>query len=298
MNTVQLECFVTVAEYLNFSKASTVLKITQPAVSHQIQSLEKELDVKLFNRTSKNVTLTPDGHLFLADAQLILKTAMSARERLGNHEHFLPLELGCHNQTELRLLPPVLKNLAEEFPLLRPNIHLIPFPSLVTMIENNQIHAALGLKESQKNASLYYRELCMASAACVCAPGHPLSRFETLTTDLLEGNFIACTPRPVPDSFFSIQNDLLAKLPPKNRFLTDNVDSAFALVKAELGFTIYPDIPAARDRELCYIPIANLPKISFGVYCRYEHDDPLIKRFLSLTGKHLLTAETLQKSDC
>ena len=43
MNTVQLECFVTVAEYLNFSKASQVLKITQPAVTHQIQALEKVL---------------------------------------------------------------------------------------------------------------------------------------------------------------------------------------------------------------------------------------------------------------
>lgn len=298
MNTVQLECFVAVAEYLNFSKASAILKITQPAVSHQIQSLEKELDVKLFNRTSKNVTLTPDGLLFLADAQLILKTAMSAKERLGNHEHFHPLELGCHNQIELRLLPPILKTLAKEFPLLRPNIHLIPFPSLVNMIENNQIHAALGLKESHKNTSLYYRELCKAPAACVCAPDHPLSQFPSLTTDLLTGNFIACTPRPIPDSFFSIQNDLLAKLPPENHFLTDNVDSAFALIKAELGFSIYPDIPAARDRDLCYIPVTNLPKISFGVYCRYKHDTPLLKRFLFLAEKHLLTAENLQKSDC
>ena len=46
MNTVQLECFVTVAEHLNFSKASRVLKITQPAVSHQIRTLEEELNVK------------------------------------------------------------------------------------------------------------------------------------------------------------------------------------------------------------------------------------------------------------
>ena len=75
MNTVQLECFVTVAEHLNFSKASRVLKITQPAVSHQIQTLEEELDVKLFNRTSKSVTLTQEGISFFADAQLILKTA-------------------------------------------------------------------------------------------------------------------------------------------------------------------------------------------------------------------------------
>ena len=59
MNTTQLECFVTVAECLNFSKAAVSLKMTQPAVSHQIRSLEEELEVKLFRRTSKNVSLTP-----------------------------------------------------------------------------------------------------------------------------------------------------------------------------------------------------------------------------------------------
>ena len=86
MNTIQLECFLSVAEHLNFSRASEELKITQPAVSHQIRSLEEELDVRLFRRTSKSVSLTQEGMLFLPDAQLILKTALSARERLGRHE--------------------------------------------------------------------------------------------------------------------------------------------------------------------------------------------------------------------
>ena len=39
MNTIHLECFVAVAEHLNFSKASLALKLTQPAVSHQIQAV-------------------------------------------------------------------------------------------------------------------------------------------------------------------------------------------------------------------------------------------------------------------
>lgn len=291
MNTVQLECFLTVAEYLNFSKASEALKLTQPAVTHQIQSLEKELNVKLFRRTSKNVSLTQEGLLFISDAQLILKTTMSAKERLGNHEHFVSLEIGCHNQAELRLLPPVLQELIQEYPLLRPDIHLVPFPSLVNLIESNQIHAALGLKETHRRSSLFYQELCLAPAACACAPGHPLSRHRTLTTKQLAsaGNFIACTPRPVPDSFFHVQNSLLMQLPPKNRFLTDSVDSAFALAKAQIGYTLYPDIPAARDAELCYIPITDLSAISFGVYCPPEHDLPVLKRFLALMGKALRT---------
>ena len=64
MNTIQLECFVAVAEHLNFSRASEELKITQPAVSHQIHALEEELGTKLFLRTSKSVSLTQEGLMF------------------------------------------------------------------------------------------------------------------------------------------------------------------------------------------------------------------------------------------
>ena len=199
MNTVQLECFVTVAEHLNFSKASRVLKITQPAVSHQIQTLEEELDVKLFNRTSKSVTLTQEGISFFADAQLILKTALSAKERLGRHEHLIPFDLGCHNYTEMNLLPPILKELSEEFPLLRPSIRLVPFPSILGMVENTQLLAALGIKYGQKTSSLWYKELASAPIACVCSPNHPLAQYKALTKGQLQGNFIACSPRQLPD---------------------------------------------------------------------------------------------------
>ena len=183
MNTIQLECFLAVAEHLNFSRASEVLRITQPAVSHQIQSLEEELDVKLFKRTSKSVSLTQEGIQFLPDAQLILKTALSAKERLGQHEQFIPFELGCHNRMELNLLPPILKKLTEFFPLLRPVIQIVPFPSLLSQVENKQVHAAFGIKEEQKKSSLYFRELCSAPMACICSPGHPLAQYRS---DLLD----------------------------------------------------------------------------------------------------------------
>ena len=47
MNTTQLECFMAVSNFLNFSRAAEHLRLTQPAVSHQINSLEDELGVKL-----------------------------------------------------------------------------------------------------------------------------------------------------------------------------------------------------------------------------------------------------------
>ena len=263
MNTIQLECFLAVAEHLNFSRASEVLRITQPAVSHQIQSLEEELDVKLFKRTSKSVSLTQEGIQFLPDAQLILKTALSAKERLGQHEQFIPFELGCHNRMEINLLPPILKKLTEFFPLLRPVIQIVPFPSLLSQVENKQVHAAFGIKEEQKKSSLYFRELCSAPMACICSPGHPLAQYDSLTKDQLSGSIIACSPRQIADPIFSIQNSIVAKLRPEQRYFSENMESALTLVKAQIGYTLYPDVIPAREPDLAYIPVTDIPKMSF-----------------------------------
>lgn len=59
MNTMQVKCFLKVVETLNFTKAASKLYISQPGLSRQIVSLEKELDTKLFVRDKRNVKLTP-----------------------------------------------------------------------------------------------------------------------------------------------------------------------------------------------------------------------------------------------
>ena len=285
MNTTQLECFVTVAECLNFSKAADLLKMTQPAVSHQVRTLEEELGAKLFQRTSKNVSLTQEGLLFLADAHLILKTARSAKKRLEHHTHFIPFELGCHNHLEMNLLHPVLKTLSQDFPLLRPTIHLVPFPSLLDMVENSQLHAALGIKEEQKKSSLFFKELFSAPICCICAPDHPLAGHEALTKRQLTGTLIACSPRHIPDSVFAVQNSILMNLSPEQRFLRESVESALTLAKAGLGYTLYPGIPGVQEPGLRFIPVTTLPEVSFGVYCSSSLDHPVLKTFLRLMGQ-------------
>lgn len=61
VNTFQLSCFLQVAETLNFARAAEILHVTQPAVTQQIRSLEKELGVPLFHRTTRSVKLTQAG---------------------------------------------------------------------------------------------------------------------------------------------------------------------------------------------------------------------------------------------
>lgn len=285
MNTIQLECFIAVAEHLNFSRASEELKITQPAVSHQIRTLEEELDVKLFKRTSKSVSLTPEGVQFLPDAELILKTAFSAKERLGRRENFIVFEVGCHNHMELNLLPPVFRKLGEEFPMLRPSVRMVPFPSLLGMVENQKIHAAFQIKEGQKKSSLYFKELFSSPVSCVCSPDHPLAHYDSLTKEQLSGSIIACSPRQISATLFSIQNRILSHLEPEQQYFTESIESAFTLTKAGLGYVLYPDIPHLRDPGLCYVPVTDLPSLPFGVYYRYDNDHPVLKRFLSLCAE-------------
>lgn len=282
MNTIQLECFISVAQHLNFSRASEELKITQPAVTHQIRSLEEELNVRLFRRTSKSVSLTPEGLLFLPDAKLILKTAVSAKDRLGSQQHIIPFEIGCHNQSEMNLLPPVFRTLLEEFPTLHPSVSLVPFPSIFMMVENRNIHAAFGIKEEQLKSSLRFKELYSAPVSCVCSHKHPLAQYSILKKEQLTGSIIACPPRQIPHSLYSIQNPILASLPAHQCYFTETIESALTLAKSLTGYTLCPDIPAMKDPELCYIPITDLKPLAFGVFYRRDNDHPVLKRFLSL----------------
>lgn len=72
MNLNQLELFCQVARVKSFSKAAKLLHMTQPAVSQQIQSLESYYGVKLFDRTSHGVTLTPAGEVVFNYARQLL----------------------------------------------------------------------------------------------------------------------------------------------------------------------------------------------------------------------------------
>ena len=78
-----LRAFVAVADCGGFHRAAERLNLTQSTISQQIKRLELETKRPLFRRTTRSVTLTDDGEMFLGDARRLLQLEEVARQRLA-----------------------------------------------------------------------------------------------------------------------------------------------------------------------------------------------------------------------
>lgn len=295
MNTTQLECFLAVAQSLNFSKAAEAVRITQPAVSHQIQSLEEELGVRLFTRTSKSVALTRAGMQFIGDASAILKIAGTARARLGDQQaqQDAMIGIGCHNQHELDLVPRMLRRLAQDYPTLRPSLRLVPVQAMENLLENETIQVMFSFQtEPRRSTPGTYRELCRCPVVCLCSPDHPFASHSYLTEEDLEGNTVLCGPTRSEGVLFELHSRAAMGKSASQIFIADGYESCIALIQAGFGFSLFPFLPSMRGSGLRCVPVRGLPPASFGVYTKAADTD-VVRRFLDIARDELRGTEEL-----
>lgn len=112
----QLQCFLTLAEVLNYGKTARSLYISQPTLTFQIKGLEHALGAQLFERTRQHVRLTEAGAAFREYAKSILDTVDSARDCLQSLDSRLRLTIACGPVGQFVLLPNVIRTLASEYP--------------------------------------------------------------------------------------------------------------------------------------------------------------------------------------
>ena len=285
MNTTQLECFLSVANFLNFSRAAEQLGLTQPAVSHQINTLEDELGTKLFHRTSRSVRLTQAGQLFTQYAGEILRLSGLSRSRLREYEESQPtrLGIGCRGFLELQLLRPALARFRQEEPQLLPILRLIPFHSLENLLDERDIQLMLTFRNATPKKAVF-RELALCPVVCVCGESHPLAGEQSLTAEQLKGfgRIAACPRHYYPPVLLELQDQLVAGRRPEQLLFCDNLETACTLTEAGFSFMLAPDLPGARLPGLRYIPLEGPPPLSYGAAYLAEESTPALRRFLTL----------------
>ncbi|QRG65174.1 LysR family transcriptional regulator [Brevibacillus choshinensis] len=117
MNIENLEAFVYVVHHNSFHKAAEALFLSQPSISARIQSLERDLDTKLFLREGKTFSLTEKGKEFLPYAQQILQSYRKGKQQLRrNHTSMRKISIGSTVSVSSYILPEVLPRLKEQYP--------------------------------------------------------------------------------------------------------------------------------------------------------------------------------------
>lgn len=118
MNSRQLQYAVVLSEIRNFSQVAEKLNISQPALSKQILSLENELGLKLFDRSTTPLTLTPAGQHFIQEARDLLykeEQLLRSMEQFKSGERGR-LKIGISPFRSFTLMPPIIKKVKEKYP--------------------------------------------------------------------------------------------------------------------------------------------------------------------------------------
>jgi len=143
----QLRAFCHAAKHGSITAAAEDLFLSQPSVSLQIQALERELDITLFERRGPNINITPQGEILYQLAQPLVEGMDNLDETFA--AHFGKLESGELNiaageATILYILPQPVKQFAEQYPGIRLKLHNVTGRDGLAMLRADEADFAVG----------------------------------------------------------------------------------------------------------------------------------------------------------
>ena len=162
MTITQLLYVLAVAEHKNFTKAAENCNVTQPTLSMQVQKLEEQLNIKIFDRTKKPIDLTSVGKKIVNQAKNIVAEAERIHDIVDQQKGFIggDFKLGIIPTVMPTLLPMFLKTYVKRYPKVKLKIEELTTDEIINRLEDGNLDCAIAASPLQidniKERVLYY----------------------------------------------------------------------------------------------------------------------------------------------
>ncbi len=187
MTITQLQYVLAVAEHQNFTKAAQKVFVTQPTLSMQIQKLEEELDIQIFDRSKKPIQLTETGKKIVNQARNIVNESDRIQDIVDQQKGFIGGEfrLGVIPTVMPTLLPMFLNNFIKKYPKVKLKIEELNTDVILEKLKEGHLDAAIAATPLEfpgiKEQVLYYEPF-----VAYIPSGHRLSKIEKLEVEDLD----------------------------------------------------------------------------------------------------------------
>lgn len=293
MYNLQLETFIVVADLGSFNKAAEALYITPPAVTKQINLLEKDLEVQLFVRTHRGLILTEAGKSLYKDAKYIIQYCKDSVERAKRamEEKDNVIRIGTSPMTPAAPVIQMWAKVRKDYPDIR--LQMIPYMNsqesareiLKNLGTNIDIVGGIFDETMLKLRQCQGMEISRQRICCAVSLNHRLASKETLTFQDLHGENFLMMHRGWSNYVDELRDDIW-KNHPQIRVVDFDIYSMEIFNRCENSNEILMAVENWKDAHplLKIIPVEWKYTIPYGILYSTEPSE-LVKRFLKAVKK-------------
>lgn len=264
----QLRILKAIATEKNFTKAAELLHLSQPSLSKQVKTLEKNLEIVLLHRERNQISLTENGKVFLQYSERILalcEESCRALIDLKNGERG-NLTVGASQTIGIYLLPRILALFAQNYPQINLKVQVNSTRIIAKNVFNREIDLAIVGGEIPNNLkkNLIVEKFVNDEFSLIIAESHPFSTKQTITKeDLYHLNFITLNSNSTIRKFIDnilIQNQIEIKQL-KTILQLNSIEGIKTAVSLGLGVAFVSSSAIEKELKLKTIKILQIENI-------------------------------------
>ncbi|MGH7769543.1 MAG: LysR family transcriptional regulator [Candidatus Binatia bacterium] len=292
MTLHQLRIFSSIAKYLNVTRASAELHISQPSVSQQVKLLQEEYGATFYRKAPQGIRLTDEGRLFLKEIEPILVQFDQLKKKCGGRVKEHSLAIGGSRSPSASFLPQVASIFKRDYPDAKLTLRTDNSDVLEQMVMGSEVEIAV-ITDSSASSQLIYEPCRQEELVFISPPQHPLVRRKNVSVGDLAGVPLVVFKKGRLRSFGNILSQIEKQGFNLNVVMyCDSSDALKSAVKEGIGVgLIYRDL-ALGEIERKDFKVIRFPGLVMrsASYIIYPKDKPLsahAKRFLALLRQQI-----------